>query len=297
MSQPSTPARHRFRPGRALASLLHLDTDPETCEQQRGWSQLPVIAGALICYEIAHLLAGSQRHAALQHARSVLGLEHLLQIDWEQSAQRFALHSGDLRAAADGVYTWMYWPVIVGALAVTWYLDRRHYAVLRDGMLLSGAVGLAVFTFYPVAPPRMLSQFTDTISPGSVEHAVVHGSIADAYAALPSFHVGWVALAAVILGRSAGRSMATPGRSLALLIAAAATACMAAAVVVTANHFVLDAVSGIGLCLPGGALAAYLHSGRVRAPVGIRSRVRPSARPSAPSVAGRSSPSSSPASG
>src|SRR5439155_7056391 len=107
-------------------------------------------------------------------------------------------------------------------------------------MLLSGAVGLAVFTFYPVAPPRMLPPFTDTISPGSVEHAVVHGSIADSYAALPSFHVGWVALGVVVLGLLAGRSMTSAGRLLAWLAAAVATACMAAAIVVTANHFVLD---------------------------------------------------------
>ncbi len=297
MSEPSTPTRPRPGPMRTLAALLRVETDPETWRRQRGWSQLLVIAGALACYEVAHVLTGSHRHAAIEHAQAVLGFEHLLQIDWEQRAQHFALQSEVLRSAANGVYTWMYWPVIVGALLVTWYHDRRHYAVLRDGMLLSGAVGLTVFIFFPVAPPRMLSQFTDTISAGSVEHAVAHGSIADSYAALPSFHVGWVALAAVILARSASRSMATTGRSLALLVAVGATACMAAAVVVTANHFVLDAVSGIGLCLAGGAVAAYLHLGPVRAPGDGRSQDRASVRPSEPSATGRSSPSSWPASG
>jgi hypothetical protein len=265
----TSPARIPNRRGRppwagtvaALASVLRVDTDPATGKQQRGWSQLLVAAGALGCYEVAHLLTGSHREAALQHARAVLALERWLHIDWEHGVQSFSLHSDILRSAGNGVYTWMYWPVIVGALLLTWRFDRRNYAVLRDGMLLSGAVGLAVFVFYPVAPPRMLAPFTDTIAPGSVEHAVVHGSIADSYAALPSFHVGWVALSAVILAFSASRSIASSaGRWTAVLVAAAATASMAAAIVVTANHFVLDAVSGISLCLACGALAARLHT-------------------------------------
>jgi hypothetical protein len=297
MNHPGPVTRHHLGPVRALGSLLHVDTYPETCQRQRGRSQLLVVAGALACYEVAHLLSGSQRGVAIQHARAVLRFEHLLYIDWEQSAQSFSLHNDVLRSVANGVYTWMYWPVIVGALFLTWYLDRRHYVLLRDGMLLSGAVGLAVFIFYPVAPPRMLSQFTDTISPGSVEHTVVHGSIADSYAALPSFHVGWVALATLILARSASRSLANPVRALPLLIAAVATAAMAAATVVTANHFVLDALTGIGLCLAGGALAAHLHGGLISVRDGSRGPVRGSARPSAPSAAGRSSPSSWPASG
>jgi hypothetical protein len=246
----------------ALATVLRVDTDPATWKRQRGWSQLLVAATALACYEVAHLLTGSHRHAALQHARAVLGFEGVLHIDWEQAVQRFSLHNDILRSVGNGVYTWMYWPVILGALLITWRIDRRHYVVLRDGMLLSGAVGLAVFIFYPVAPPRMLSPFTDTISPGSVEHAVVHGSIADSYAALPSFHVGWVALAAVILAFSASRSMASAGRFLALLGGVAATACMAVAIVVTANHFIVDALSGIGLCLACAVVGARLHPPR-----------------------------------
>ena len=290
----------------ALASLLRVDTDPATCQRQRGWTQLVVVAGALGFYEVVHLLSGSQRGAALQHAGAVLGFERLLRIDWEHSVQTFSLHSHILRSTANGVYTWMYWPVIAGALLVTWRLDRRHYAMLRDGMLLSGVVGLAVFTFYPVAPPRMLAPFVDTIAPGSVEHAVVHGSIADSYAALPSFHVGWVALGAVVLALSVSRAMASAGRVLALVVATGVTASMAVAIVVTANHFVLDAVSGFALCLACGAIAARLHatrsvvvdSRRAISPRGDGcSQVGPSVRPSAPSGAGRNSPSSSPATG
>ena len=85
---------------------------------------------------------------------------------------------------------------------------------------------------------------------------MVHGSIADSYAALPSFHAGWVALAAVVLALSASQSTSPRGRWVPFGLAVAVIASMAAAVVVTANHFVLDAVTGVGLCLAGGFLAS-----------------------------------------
>jgi PAP2 superfamily len=244
---------------RALLGAFRVDTRPGASERQSAWPQLLLAIGAIALYEVAHLLTGDHRGAALKHAREVLGFERFFGIDWEHAVQGFTLHNEVLRTWGNGLYTWMYWPVIIGALVFTWHFDRRHYAILRDGMILSGGLGLLVFIFYPVAPPRMLPQFTDTIAVGSLEHSVVHGAIADSYAALPSFHVGWVALGAVVLALSASRAMATPGRSLALVLAAAATAIMTAAVVVTANHFVVDALSGIGLCLVCGAIAYRLH--------------------------------------
>ncbi len=246
---------------RGLVSILRVDKQPldGNRHQQPGWTQLVVVAGALALYEAVRLIADTHRQTAIAHARDLLNFEQLLGVDWEHAAQNFSLHVDLLRMAANGVYTWMYWPVVIGSLLLTWRYDRYYYAVLRDGMLLSGAVGLVVFAAFPVAPPRMLPEFIDTIAPGSLEHTVVHGSIADSYAALPSFHVGWVALGAVILATSAGRTVAPTGRALMLSLAIIATAAMAGAVVVTANHFVLDAVSGVAVALAGGLVADRLH--------------------------------------
>jgi hypothetical protein len=244
---------------RALLGAFRVDIRSGASQRQSAWPQLLLAAGAVALYEVAHLLTGDQRAAALVHARQVLSFERFFGIDWEHAVQGFTLHNEVLRTWGNGLYTWMYWPVIIAALVFTWHFDRRHYAILRDGMILSGGLGLLVFIFYPVAPPRMLPQFTDTIAAGSLEHSVVHGAIADSYAALPSFHVGWVGLGAAILALSASRSMTSLGRSLALLLAGAATAIMTAAVVVTANHFVVDALSGLALCLVCGVITYRLH--------------------------------------
>jgi PAP2 superfamily len=216
--------------------------------EARLWGQVAVIAGALAVYQIAHVVSGQDAGAALAHAGQVLRFEHRIGVGWEHGAQDFVLRHEWLQDVWNAVYTWTYWPVILGGLALLWHFDRRFYMVLRNGLLLSGAAGLAVFVLYPVAPPRMLAGFTDTISSGTVEHAVVHGSIADPFAALPSFHAGWVALTTVVV------AIASRQRPV-LILAVIVSGAMCVAVVTTANHYIVDVLSGVVVSLVGGALA------------------------------------------
>jgi membrane-associated phospholipid phosphatase len=221
--------------------------------EARAWGQLVVVIGAVGIYEIAHALSGQHTAAAIDHAWQVLRFEGHIGIDWEHSAQEVVLRHDGWQQLANAVYTWAYWPVILGGLALLWRLDRGLYAVLRNGMLLSGAVGLVVFIAYPVAPPRLLAGYQDTIPAGSVEHAVVHGSIADPFAALPSFHAGWVVLSASVLALAWRRPL---GVALATLVSAA----MCVAVVTTANHYIVDVVSGTVLALAGGTVAYRIQA-------------------------------------
>jgi PAP2 superfamily len=213
--------------------------------------ELALVAGGVGAYTLAHRRAPDHEVAAFDHARQVLRFEGHLGIACELAVQRLALRSDAVRLLANGVYTWTYWPVLVGALVSLWRHDRRRYRILRDGMFLSGLAGLVVFIYYPVAPPRMLPGFVDTIAPDSIEHAVVHGTLANPYAALPSFHAGWFTLAAIMLADSNPQRLALPA-------AVAATAAMSAAVVITANHYVVDVAAGTALSFAGAAVAARL---------------------------------------
>ena len=54
-----------------------------------------------------------------------------------------------LTTVANWIYIWGHWPVIIATML---WLAWRHVGVflrLRDGMLLSGAVGMVVFATYP----------------------------------------------------------------------------------------------------------------------------------------------------
>jgi PAP2 superfamily len=245
-----------------------------------GPGQLLFVAAALALYELAHLVSSDQRAAALRHARDLLHFERDLGINWEHAVQHLALSSDVVRLLANAVYTWAYWPMLVGALVLLWHRDRRRYLMLRDGMIFSGAVGLAFFLLYPVAPPRMLPGFINTILAGTIDHAIVHGSVADPYAALPSFHAGWFAVAAVVLASWTSRPPV-------VLLAVVAAAAMALAVVISANHYIIDAASGIGLSFAGVALAAQLRRRGRNGQVGDENPIKYGWEPPKSSVLGR----------
>ena len=97
----------------------------------------------------------------------------------------------------------------------------------------------------PVTPPRLLTSLgmVDTGHAGgiSIYQAPVLGSMSNEYAAMPSLHVGWALLIAVVLIAACR----TRWRWLWLLHPVATVF----VVVSTANHYWLDGIAGAGLVL------------------------------------------------
>ena len=77
-------------------------------------------------------------------------------LDFEAGLQEFALRHRVLIDLGNWVYIWGHWPVLITTLVVLYIRNRRHYLLLRNAMLLSGAVGLVIFALWPVAPPRSM---------------------------------------------------------------------------------------------------------------------------------------------
>jgi hypothetical protein len=205
-------------------------------------SQLVAVAVAFLAYSAVRFVSQGGRSDALAHGDALLRFERFLGIDWERGIQRSVIAHDAVRQFFTYLYAWGYWPAVVGTLIVLWRADRLLFTVFRNALFLSGAVGLVVFALYPAAPPRMLDGFTDTVAE-SGQHFVAHPSgFTNPYAALPSFHAGWFFLAAVVLARATSR----PGRRVALRSLAPL---MSVAVIVTANHYVVDVVLGVGLSL------------------------------------------------
>ena len=127
---------------------------------------------------------------------------------------------------------------------------------------------LAVFSdtnSYPVAPPRLLGgDLVDTVSKYSTSYRVLQPpSLVNKYAALPSLHVGWNLLVGVFVWRNAS----TP---LMRTLGGVSPALMITAVVLTANHYIVDAVAGSGLAPFGlwiaGQLGAVVKTSQVEPP-------------------------------
>jgi hypothetical protein len=220
---------------------------------QSSWSgfasQFVLVTIAALAYFGVRLLTKGAEAAAFDNARALLEFEQRVHLQIEQWAQEQILDSEALVTFFNWVYIWLHWPVILGALIFLYRFDTRGYVLFRNSLFVSGAMGLLLYVSFPVAPPRFLDGFTDTVAELSTSYRFLQPpAVVNKYAAMPSLHVGWNILAGVILFTVLRHRIL---RFFALL----SPVLMVLAVVLTANHYVIDALVGAavaGLGLWGG---------------------------------------------
>ncbi len=233
-----------------------------------------VFVGVLVYFTVRGLTEGSVTQADA-NARRVIALERRLGLDLESELQGVATGSDALSTLANWVYIWGHWPVIVATMIWLALRHRDSFLRLRDAMLISGAVGMVIFALFPVTPPRLLDLgLADTVSERSHAYRVLQPrAFTNQYAAMPSLHTGWDLLVGIAIVTAAGSLwLRVVGFVLPTL--------MILAVVVTANHYLLDAVAGVALVLVADRLAVLLARRRTRRPA-----ARASPEPAASAVA------------
>ena len=216
---------------------------------------------------------------ALAHADDVASAEAALGVAAEAAVQAPVTASPPLATLANWVYVWGHWPVILTVMAWLVVRHRDVFRRLRDGMLVSGFLGMLVFVTYPVAPPRLAGLgLVDTVTESSSAYRYLQPpAFVNQYAAMPSLHVGWDLLVGVaVVSATTTVWLRTFGVVMPLL--------MTWAVVATANHYVLDVVAGIALVVVGHVVASKLEQRRQRRQRRVH---RTSASPARPVVANR----------
>lgn len=209
-------------------------------------AQVLVVVAGLGVYSAIRGLGGTDAASAVDHAHDLIAVERALGIYWEPQLQQLALRQDVVLDVLNSVYIWAHWPLLAGVLV---WLVRRHppqYLVLRDALVVSCVIALVVYALYPVAPPRLSGLgLLDSVTTRSHAYRVLQPpGFTNQYAAVPSMHMGWDLLIAIMLVRHAGsRAVRAVGWVLPPL--------MLAAIVLTANHWLLDAVAGIAVALVG----------------------------------------------
>ena len=232
-----------------MGRRLKIIVAPEIAGSARSWRGFPgqvaiVTVAALIYFGVRMLTKGAEV-AAFKNAYDLLTFESTLGLDVEAWSQSAVLDYHWMVTFFNWVYIWLHWPVVLGALVLLYHYNRHRYTLMRNAMLISGTLGLVFFAFFPVAPPRFIDGFTDTVTELSTSYKYLQPpSVVNKYAALPSFHVGWNVLACVVLFRSV-RSV--PVR----IFAVASPLLMSVAVVLTGNHWVVDGFVGTALAMVG----------------------------------------------
>lgn len=215
--------------------------------------QIVLLGAALTAYFAVRGLTRGEEALAISNARDLLELQQSLRLDWEYGIQQWALERPAAVSAANAAYVWGYWPPLLGTLVYFWVCDRRQYTILRDALILSGAAGLVIFASYPVAPPRFLDGFVDTIAESRRGMFIAQPpGFVNKFAALPSFHTGWLAL----VGAAVAPHVPHRWRSMAW----APFVVMCGAVVITGNHFVVDIAAGVTFSLLGLRIARQIHA-------------------------------------
>ena len=216
--------------------------------------QVLLVAIGIFAYFRIRGLTESSPEVALDHSRRIRAIETWLGLDVEHAVQAPVAASQTLETVANWIYVWGHWPVILATMVWLVWRHRDAFGRLRDGMLVSGFLGMLVFVSYPVAPPRLADQgLIDTVTVSSEAYRYLQPpAFVNQYAAMPSLHVGWdllVGLAIISAATTVGL------RAVGLVM----PVLMVWAVVATANHYLLDVVVGLALVLVGHAVAVWLE--------------------------------------
>jgi hypothetical protein len=214
-----------------------------------GWQlliEIGVMFLLLTLYRYGRYLARNDVVGAFRNADDILALEDRLGIANEQALQRLLLDHLFVVKAMNRYYAMAHFPVSVGFLAVTYVRAPTLYRHVRAVFIAVTAAGLLIHVVYPLAPPRMLGGFVDTIrvwGPSIYEKPGVSG-FANQFAAMPSLHVAWATIVAY------GAMQWKTGRWRWLRwVLVAHPVITTLAVVVTANHYWADAIVAWALVL------------------------------------------------
>jgi hypothetical protein len=252
--------RAAFEGERYMRTLLRFvlrETSPS--RTRLSWwdlTELGLVAGGFLAYFLVRGAVVDRSAEALANARRIIDLQSSLGLWFEPQLQELTLQVSFLVRSMNFVYFWFDFPLIVGVGLILFWRRRRYYTLLRDSLLISGAFALVLYWTFPVAPPRYLTEwgFVDTLAAfdNLSYQAQSMKPFVNPYAAVPSLHVGWAALlAATIWSATSVRWMRAAGVTVFAL--------QVAAVVLTGNHYLFDAVIGLLVCTAAWLLAQQLQ--------------------------------------
>ena len=207
-----------------------------------------VIAALLVLYRLGRMLGRDESARAFDNAREVLALEDRLGIDNELSVQRAVLDETGVIRLLNRYYASAHFAASMAFLVFVYVWAPRLVAHIRFLFVTVTAAALVIHLVYPLAPPRMLHGYVDTIErygPSIYGGRSAVGQLANQFAAMPSLHFGW----AVLVAYGVVRALDTRWRWFVVLHPVITLA----AIVITANHYWLDALAAVALI--GAAMA------------------------------------------
>jgi PAP2 superfamily protein len=211
----------------------------------QGWldalRQLALFGGAYYAYRLVRGFVDGQAGLAFDHARMLVDAERAMGLFFEPGLQTWAKGEDWILAGANWMYVNSHF-VITTTFLIWLYLARNHaYYYVRNMFMIGMGLALVGYMAFPTAPPRFMPEwgFSDTVASFVGETAEQSANVLyNPFAAVPSMHVAFalmIAVPAVKLVKT--RALKVLWSFYPLLVTFV--------VVVTANHFWLDAALGV----------------------------------------------------
>jgi hypothetical protein len=218
------------------------------------WHELLFIGASYFLYTLTRNSVPAHELMALHRAKAILHIEHVLHIDVEHSVNIAFSHLSWLAIGADYYYATLHFGVTVGVLVWLYLRHPLRYRNVRTVLYATNLAALLGFWLLPLAPPRMLPGFVDTVVHFHTWGSWGSGDVADMsnqFAAMPSLHIAWALWCGITLWRLAGWKWVR-------IVGLCYPAVTLLVIVATANHFVLDAVGGAAVLAAGYATQRLL---------------------------------------
>jgi membrane-associated phospholipid phosphatase len=220
----------------------------------QGWGDLGRQIGLLVlvdlAYETVRGLADGQRAVAFAHGQQVIDFEKATHTFFEPGFQAFVVRFSWLIDFANQVYMNSQFAVVITFFFWLYMFRNDSYYFVRNMFMVSMGLALIGYSLYPTAPPRLYPEFgfVDTINDySSVNHdSALAKLFINPYAAVPSMHCAF----ALMVGLTAAK---LSRRWYTRALFAMWPVLVICVVVVTGNHYWLDAALGAGVA----ALSAF----------------------------------------
>jgi PAP2 superfamily len=249
----STVARHRTLPGgRRLRDGTTL----------YWWAEILAILVFYFVYSAIRNANKAGSEHAFHNAEHVIRWQGWLGLNQEEMLQDWAQHFKPIIIAANYFYGSLHFVVTIAAGIYLFRKFSNAYPRYRNTLAIATALALIGFKLFPLMPPRLLPAsygFVDTLAQYPTFWSFNSGAvskISNQYAAMPSVHVCWATWCALVFAPRVKHTWAK-------VLAWSYPVATVIVIVITANHFLLDAVGGLVVLGLGWVFASmFTRAGR-----------------------------------
>jgi hypothetical protein len=200
-------------------------------------TEIGLCGALLVIYRGIRTFTSGDLTTAFANSKNVIRFESWLGLPFEDNLQQWLLEHPTLIKLLDHYYVLFHFPTAILLLLWLYLRHPRHYVPFRNLMAFVTFAALVIHLVFPLAPPRWMPGFVDTMSefgPSIYPKNALAGA-ANQIAAMPSLHFGW----AMIFAIAVITVLKTPWRWVAVLH----PILMVLSIIATANHWWIDAAA------------------------------------------------------